>query len=292
MKTSRYVLSQLLFALFLFVLFSSSVQAETMNCTVITSLPYSINAQGIYCLASDLSTGMTSGNAIEIATNNVVIDLNGHKLGGLAAGLGTHAAGIYAYQRQNITIKNGTVRGFYRGIWLDDDLPYTTSQGHIVEDIRADQNTFVGLTVEGRANTIRNNIVVDTGRSTDVAGSAGGIVAVGPIALVVNNSVRETKEKDAANAYSWGVYIYTGEGSVVADNTIGNISFTNGGTSYGIYITNSSDVTVKGNIISNMKYAINYDVTATGIYMNNLTSGCLVPFTGGTAAGSTNYHLP
>jgi len=38
---------------------------------------------------------MTSGNAITIATNNVVLDLNSFKLGGLSAGLGTNANGIY-----------------------------------------------------------------------------------------------------------------------------------------------------------------------------------------------------
>ena len=38
-------------------------------------------------------------------------------------------------------IKNGTVRGFLYGVWLDDASPYTTSQGHMIEDLRVDQNT-------------------------------------------------------------------------------------------------------------------------------------------------------
>ena len=101
-------------------------QAETVNCTAITSLPYTISTQGVYCLTDHLSTAITTGNAITINTNNVVLDLNGFKLGGLSAGLGTQAHGIYAYQRQNITIKNGTVRGFFIGIYLDDFSPFTT----------------------------------------------------------------------------------------------------------------------------------------------------------------------
>jgi hypothetical protein len=117
------------------------------TCTPITSLPNTITTPGVYCLTSDLATNVTSGNAIEIVTDNVVINLNGHTLDGQTAGLGTSTNGIYAYQRQNITIRNGTVRGFLFGIYLKDDSPYMTSQGHIIEDIRADQNTRVALFV-------------------------------------------------------------------------------------------------------------------------------------------------
>jgi hypothetical protein len=108
MRTSKFYGAQIVFAFFLFALFSNSVRAETPECTVITSLPYTISTQGIYCLKGNLATNMTSGNAIEIGTNNVVIDLNGYKIGGLAAGSGTSTYGIYANGRKNITIRNGT----------------------------------------------------------------------------------------------------------------------------------------------------------------------------------------
>src|SRR5262245_41049205 len=111
-----------------------AVWAETVNCTPITSLPAVITVQGIYCFTGNLDTAMTSGDAIAIIANNVVLDLNGFKLGGLAAGSGTNANGIAANNRKNITIKNGTVRGFFRGINLNND----GSQGHVVEDVRAE----------------------------------------------------------------------------------------------------------------------------------------------------------
>jgi hypothetical protein len=57
------------------------------NCSgYIDSVPAVIATQGTWCLRKDLSTAQTSGNAIEIAANNVVIDCNDFKLGGLAAG--------------------------------------------------------------------------------------------------------------------------------------------------------------------------------------------------------------
>jgi hypothetical protein len=88
---------------------------------------------------------VASGKAIEIITNNVVIDLNGHRIGGLTAGAGTHSWGIYADQRQNMTIRNGTLRGFYYGISLQDLSPYTISQGHIIEEIRMVKDNTVSV---------------------------------------------------------------------------------------------------------------------------------------------------
>ena len=37
--------------------------AETIDCTPITTLPYVITVQGIYCFTGDLATSMASGNA-------------------------------------------------------------------------------------------------------------------------------------------------------------------------------------------------------------------------------------
>jgi parallel beta-helix repeat protein len=284
MKTSRCHFTQILFVFFLFLLFPGFLQAETTNCTAITSVPYTISVPGIYCLTGNLETAMTSGNAITINVNNVVIDLNGRKLGGGSAGPGTNAYGIYAYQRKNITIKNGTIRGFQAGVVLHGDSPYTTSQGHVIEDIRSDMNTAYGIVVEGRGNIIRNNQVVDTGGST-LANYAYGIRTFGPGSRVLNNDVYETKEQSAANAY--GIYVGIGDGSVVLNNRIGNQAFGTG-SSYGIYIGSSNNGIVKSNTISKMEWGI-YFIDSTGLYGDNLTSGCTTPFSGGTAAGSTNY---
>jgi hypothetical protein len=284
MKTIRCHLTQIFFVSFLFLLFANFAQAETTNCTAITSLPITITTQGIYCLTSDLSTGMTVGNAIEIATSNVVIDLNGHKLGGLAAGTGTGARGIFAYQRQNITIRNGTVRGFFQGILLSDSSPYTTSHGHLIEDIRADMNTFTGIEAAGRGNIIRNNQVVNTGGSTST-NYAYGILGVGPGTRVINNDIIETKEQSTGSAS--GIYLQNAPGSVVENNRIGNSS-TGPGTSNGIYITGSStDVLVSNNRVTTMNNGVYYD-SATGKYRDNLTSGVTTPFTGGTDALGNN----
>ncbi len=263
----------------------STAGAETTVCTEITTAPYTINTQGVYCLNANLETNMASGYAIEITVNNVVIDLNGHKIGNLAAGQATTAKGIYAYQRQNITIKNGTIRGFQIGILLDDLSPYTTSQGHIIEDIRADLNTLTGIVVHGRGNIIRNNIVVSTGRTDLTDSLAYGIVVYGPGNRIISNDVYETKERGTGTAY--GIYVNSSDGTVIDNNRVGNAAFGTG-TSIGIYLASADDVLITNNKITRMEIGISF-FSSTGAYMNNLVYGATTAFTGGTAAGSTNY---
>ena len=259
--------------------------AETVNCTSITSLPYTIESQGVYCLTANLATRITSGSAITITTHNVVLDLNGHELGGLGAGTGTQANGIYGYQLKNITIKNGTIRGFMWGIWLDDDSPYTTSHGNIVENIRCDMNPYTGIRVVGSGNIIRNNKVVSTGGSSyGNVNSARGILISGPGNEVINNDIHNTKARSAGNAF--GVLVSGSDGAVVEGNRIRN-SAVGTGTSYGVYTITSNDVLVKNNRISNMNFGVYYD-SSTGKYGDNTTSGVTTPYTGGTDIGNNN----
>jgi len=53
---------------------------ETTFCNFfITTLPYTITTQGHYCLQQNLSTAITSGAAITISVDYVVLDLNNFK---------------------------------------------------------------------------------------------------------------------------------------------------------------------------------------------------------------------
>ena len=210
--------------------------------------------------------------------------MNGFKLGNLAAGPGTSATGIYAFQKKNITIRNGTIRGFNRGINLNDTSPYTTSSGHLIEDVRLDGNTWEGILVMGVGNTIRNNQVVSTGGTTN-AGSTYGIIAYGPGARVLNNDVIDMA---ATTSTAYGIYISYADGAVVEGNRISNVISTSGGT-IGIYLVFSPSVTVSDNRIAGVASNGVYYATSTGIYMNNTVSGATTPFFGGSAASGTNF---
>src|SRR5690606_12207512 len=110
------------------------------NCTgFIDSLPTTISTQGVWCLRKNLGTAIISGAAIIIDANNVTIDCNDFKLGGLAAGDASVASGIYAQNRHNAVVRHCSVRGFNYGIRLDGGA------GHLVEDNRLDNNLFTGI---------------------------------------------------------------------------------------------------------------------------------------------------
>ena len=69
------------------LLAAAPVLAETVNCTAITSVPFTISSPGIYCLTQNLNQTDAETSAIQIDASNVVLDLNGWTLRG-ASGFG------------------------------------------------------------------------------------------------------------------------------------------------------------------------------------------------------------
>ena len=259
----------------------SPAHAETTNCTAITVLPAVITSQGVYCLTGNLATSMTVGNAIEIQANNVTIDLNGFKLGGLGAGDGTQANGIYAFQRKNITIKNGIVRGFFQGILLDDSSFNTiNSSGHVVKHILADKNTFIGIDVAGLGNTVSHNTVVDTGSSTATT-FARGIRVRGAGTQVTDNAVSATTATGTGTAM--GILLDRADYSLVQNNTVTD-TLRVATASRAIQSTNSVGVFFRNNNLANADFGI-FFLGTTGIYKDNLTFDVGTPFNGGTDGG-------
>jgi hypothetical protein len=142
---------------------------ETTWCNFfITSLPYTISVQGHYCFDRNLSTAITTGNAITVNSDFVTLDLNNFKLGGGSAGLATEAVGIHSFDRSNLTVRGGNIRGFAFGILVDGTTP-ASAQNVVIEHNVVDGNTKAGIVVAGKAAVIRHNLVSNTGGSTTVA---------------------------------------------------------------------------------------------------------------------------
>ena len=250
------------------MLFSSSAEAETTQCTPITTIPTIITTQGVYCLTGNLAGKLDSGNAIEITTNNVTIDFNGYKLGNLAAGPGTSATGVNAVDRKNITLRNGTIRGFYHGIRLFASGTSTAS-GHVVEDMRMDGNTYLGMKVYGNGAIVRNNQVVNTGGST-VNSGAFAIYVIGAMgATIVNNNISNTFSNGSGLVYALTVDINS-QGSIVKNNRIINTS-SGSGNIFPVYM-NSAPVMMEENYISGTtSTGTRYGVYAMG-YNNTIAN--------------------
>ncbi len=239
MLASRGFIASLLFCAA--ALATTPSRAETFHTcgTVIAALPAVISTQGLYCLSKDLNTAIASGNAIDIQTNNVTIDCNGFKIGGLNAGTSSNAVGIRADNRQNITVRNCGIRGFSEGISL------SAGAGHLVEDNRLDNNLYIGIRTQADNSTVRRNRVYDTGGAA--AGSNSYAIAAN--ADVIDNTVSGVFST-LANPVLLGIYVIsTGNGISVSGNRISGLAVTGSGSGYGISV-NVSGISVRDNDVS------------------------------------------
>jgi hypothetical protein len=252
---------------------STTARAETINCTVM-SLPFTITAPGIYCLNASASV---AGNAIMIDADDVVVDLNGHAISGSGGGVG-----IQSTDEKNITIRNGTVRGFAWGIALGNA---GTGDSYVVEHMRVENSADVGLSIVGRGAVVRHNKLIGNG-GTPGPGARYGINVSGPGSHVHDNEVVDTGlgapgEVDA-------IRVAFASGSVVQRNVVAN-SAAAGPFSRGILFMKATGSAAVGNRINGM--AIGIQFSGSGIYMDNTVGGAATPFSGGTAAGGTNFSF-
>jgi hypothetical protein len=264
--------------------------AETVKCVPINSVPYTIVRSGVYCLTKNLSCALKGGNAITIKASNVTIDLNGYYLVNRFAPT-NESNGIYAVDRQTITVRNGMVRGFKKGVMLDisPSADGEDSRCHLIEDMLADHNSLVGLMVYGRESTIRNNRVVATGgyEGDDADNLAGtiGIYVNGSNAMVLNNAVLEMNGR----GYNRGIYAI-GHNALIENNHISN-TVNRGSATYGITAWTESAIVVRNTVSGVDQVGIGFPFVEGAVYRDNVTTDVAVPFGGGTDAGG-NWPSP
>jgi exonuclease VII small subunit len=253
------------------------------GCTRITVLPYVITAPGKYCLSGNLSTAITTGTAIQINADFVVLDLNGFGIIGALAGPDSHANGVYARDRKSITIKNGTVSNFYNGIFLEGSV----SASGVVENVKLQSITFQAIRVEGQGHLIRNNHVMNTTGNPDAAGGGnGGSAAIGAYGsrnTIINNDVINTAA--IGNGIGTGINLNASDHSVVENNRI--VGTTGPVNPFGIFIGSSANVLVVNNRIITAQIGVSYS-NSTGLYRDNIVSDTATPYQGGTDAGNNH----
>ena len=189
----------------------------------IDSVPTVINTQGTWCLRHDVSTNISVGSAIEIGTNNVTIDCNDFKIGGLAAGIESTTVGIKAISRQNITVRNCSVRGFFTGVQI------TSGAGHLVEDNRVDNSLRYGLYVAAEHSVTRRNRVFDTGGAPGINATAGIVARADIIDNVVSGVFC-----DNVNAWPTGIEQQSGSAGIIEGNRVSGLVTAGSGIAIGI----------------------------------------------------------
>jgi hypothetical protein len=254
---------------------SAALRAETTKCTEIMSTPYTIPSPGIYCL-NDSLTG-----TISIEASDVVLDLNGHVLQSSSPGVGF---AVRAQDRANITIRNGTIRGYNMGIYLGG---MRGSRSHLIERLRITDNSGSAIAVWGDGSVVRHNTLLNNGYE---AGSGARFIlyAGGNGIHVADNQVIDS----GVGAINEVVGIRTdGSGVAVERNVVSNAEI-GPHNSRGILVNGGGTArnSVVGNRIVNMKIGImnGFGTAGPAVFMDNTVGGASTPFFFGVLAGSTN----
>lgn len=273
-------------------LWPSSAQAAEGydNCTgFIDSLPANISEQGVWCLRKDLSTSITFGRAIWVSGNNITIDCNNFKLGGLAAGAATQTNGIESFTSSNLTIRRCNIRGFMTGVFVAGQ-----NQGvHVIEDNRIEGSTVDGIIViGGKGSVIRRNVVLGTGGSTwQTSGAAFAIEAQGGVNVLDNaiNGVAPTVD-GGGNASAYGIYVTNNADGVVRGNRVRGLMPQGGGATYGIISDQSNPTSLRDNDLSGIGAANSFGLycyNSPALAIDNVVSGFETPIFGCPMVGNT-----
>jgi hypothetical protein len=237
------------------------------SCHEITAFPAIITGPGVYCLSFKyIDFPLTQGALITVDSDDVVLDLNGATLDGTPNVTGVFSYGVRSFNRRNVTVRNGTIKGFNYAVYLLNFLGERDprpSVNLVVEDIRAIRNRTGAFLVVGHDSTIRNNYIAGTGNSTDpaVVPTTWAIWAGGWGLRIIHNDIHNTRP----NA---GI----------------------GGEAYAIYLAGAREAVVVNNRITDAGFGISGlgPTPSWGKYRDNVTVNVAVPYTGGTDIGNNN----
>jgi parallel beta-helix repeat protein len=223
----------------------------------ISSLPFTVTNGGSYYLTGNL-TGVANSNGISINADNVTLDLRGFALIGVGGAFNGVAIGDLFNARQNVAVRNGTVRGWPGG----DGVSGRFSSNLQLEELRVSQNSGAGISAGA------GSLIVKCVASTNVNGFFAGAGST-------------VKDCTAWNNSSDGLYVNGGSG--VIDCT----SYQNGGR--GIVAGSSGfsldgciviGCTVKGNVGGGISTGDSCRISDCSVLLNS-TNGVVV---GGAAS--------
>jgi hypothetical protein len=191
-----------------------------------------ITASGTYCLANDV---VGASPAIVIASNDVVLDLNGHKISN--CGSGNHGIQVKAGQR-NIVIKNGSIERSdvvgcpTAGNGIDLPVAFVGISSIISSNIRLEnlfiRNWNIGINADKVADFTIDSVQV-------IKSSSNNVLLHGCNAVTVRNSLIQESVAD--------------NGLLVADNSAGVAIFKTvfkSNENNGLLIDRSAGVQVDG----------------------------------------------
>ena len=222
--------------------------------------------------SNDNVTYSMTGNldrSIVIEKDNIVFDGAGYVIQGSGSG-----NGIELSERNNITIENVEVRGFYQGIMI-----YNSSRDNSVFGVRAINNSYGGLCIDSSTNNnVTGNMVVNGAEGIILSGNGG------------NNSV--VRNNIEGNEF-YGMNLISASNNLVESNNVSNCRW------HGIKLWMSScNNVIRGNNVTGCKVGIEVSYSSNGnlilendFSMNNWSGvniGYRIPESGPEQGGAAN----
>lgn len=257
----------------------------------ILKLPFVIKKPGAYQLASNLTYNGVA-NAIQVEADDVTIDLRGYFISfGGDDPIQQESAGIYALDRKDITVRNGTIRGFYRGIQIKAANQTFNLGGHTIENVRADRCLVEAFHVEGRFSVLRNNSITTVRRFASGTVNTYGIFASGAGVVVQSNRMVDIHVTGGNGAnVGYGIYVDASDSSRVTGNTVANTSASANLNTLGIILVNCPQSIVADNHVSRHAGGLRFTTSDASIYRDNTVNGAIQAYSndGSATAGTGN----
>jgi parallel beta-helix repeat protein len=234
------------------ILFLSGISLATLEVqrveasgTIYIRTDGSIDPSTAELSSNDNMTYSMSGNldsSIVIEKDNIVFDGAGYAIQGSGSGNGIELSG-----RNNVTIENVEVRGFYQGIMI-----YNSSRGNSVFGVRAINNSYAGVSVDSSTNNnVAGNMVVGGFEGIALSGSGG------------NNSV--VRNNIEGNEF-YGVNLISTSNNLVESNNVSDCGW------HGIILWMSScNNVIRGNNVTECKVGIEVSYSSNN---NTVSNNC------------------
>jgi len=249
----------------------------------VASLPFMIEGPGSYIVVSDLHVPEPELDGITIAADNVTLDLNGHTVAGFGKSTGTNGDGIViSGARQNITIRNGTVRD-WRQEGVDANSAYSsrfeelhlynnggiglrTGDGAIIASNTCSQNGSAGISC-GDGSSVEGNTCRGNGFDGVVAGR-GSTVGANSCSYNGRNGILtlESTVRENTCTYNSGDGIEVDSDCLVTENTCNRNGYNGDGA--GIHATGSNN-SIENNQASRNDRGIHLAGTGNSIAENH-----------------------
>jgi WD40 repeat protein len=231
-----------------------------VNCQSFAQVPYTITQPGAYCLRGDVkfrSNLHKSSAAITIASQQVVLDLGGHELSGDGHGIGIASENFGA-----ITVQNGHVANFDKGIVLVNRRETLASHQYELHNLHFKNNQAVSVLNIGNASKIDHISVSNTGGALSPLlpgfplGSVFAVYLEGSEIQITDSQVLETNAVRDGLAY--GIFLKNADNALVKDNSVSFGALSNN-RKFGVSVHHSREVTIANNEISGATNPISKD---------------------------------